>query len=271
VTLYLNEAGNRLSAPVPIRSLPPVDNVTQLSVVDLLGQGTATLVWSSPLPANSARPVLYVDLMGGTKPHLLTTVTNNLGAEPRIAYAPSTKFYLEDKAAGIPWLTRLPFPVHVVERIERLDHISESRLVTTYRYRHGYFDGFEREFRGFARVEQRDAEEFELNEETELFQAPVKSISWFHTGAWLEKERLELALQAEYFDGGPPALLVPDTVMPETSPTDGALSIQDLREATSSSRRRQRAHLLQPSRAFQRRANRLRRAEKRRRPLRRVS
>jgi hypothetical protein len=132
---------------------------------------------------------------------------------------------LRDKAAGRPWLTRLPFPVQVVERVESFDHISNSRFVTTHSYHHGFYDGVEREFHGFARVEQRDAEEFTLGEETELFQPPVRTVSWFHTGAWLEKERLEFALQKEYFRGGPPELLLPDTVLP------AGLSIEDERQA----------------------------------------
>ena len=41
-------------------------------------------------------------------------------------YAPSTKFYLADKLAGTPWVTRLPFPVHVVERVETYDRISAA-------------------------------------------------------------------------------------------------------------------------------------------------
>ena len=52
----------------------------------------------------------YVDLMGGLKPHLMIGSRNNLGAETRVQYAASTKFYLEDKAAGRPWVTRLPVP-----------------------------------------------------------------------------------------------------------------------------------------------------------------
>jgi hypothetical protein len=40
--------------------------------------------------------------MGGRKPHL-STITNNLGGETRIEYAPSTHFYLEDREAGQPW------------------------------------------------------------------------------------------------------------------------------------------------------------------------
>jgi RHS repeat-associated protein len=222
--LYYNFSGNRLSPATPITSLPPVDNVTSLSLVDLLGNGTTTLVWSSPLP--SARSVFYVDLMGGVKPHLLTSVKNNLGAETTITYASSTKFYLEDRRdPATAWLTRLSFPVQVVERLERFDHISKSRLVSTYRYRHGFYDGVEREFRGFARVEQRDAEEFTVGADTELFQAPVRTVTWFHTGAWLEKERLERELAKEYFPDPGNKHLVPDTVLPSD------LTIQDEREA----------------------------------------
>ena len=102
----------------------------------------------------------YIDLMGGQKPHLLIKTVNNLGAETHVQYAPSTKFYLADKLAGKPWITRLPFPVHVVERVETLDRISGNRFVTRYAYHHGYFDGVEREFRGFGMVEQWDTEEF---------------------------------------------------------------------------------------------------------------
>jgi RHS repeat-associated protein len=232
VRLYFNQSGNALSAPTRLQSLPPVDSLSSLSVVDLLGQGTACLVWSSPLPGNAPRPLAYVDLMGGKKPHVLESVVNNLGAETRIAYAPSTKFYLEDKAAGKPWLTRLAFPVHVIERIERYDHVARTKLVTRFRYRHGYFDGHEREFRGFACVEQWDAESFSGDEGKGLFPGdealdlpPVRTVTWFHTGAWLERERLELALAREYYDKDPQAPLLPDTTLP------AGLSVREEREA----------------------------------------
>src|SRR6185503_10422341 len=84
---------------------------------------------------------------------------NNLGAETRVDYAPSTRFYLKDKREGSPWITRLPFPVHVVERVETYDHVGRNRFVTRYAYHHGYFDSDEREFRGFGMVEQWDTEQ----------------------------------------------------------------------------------------------------------------
>ena len=51
-------------------------------------------------------------------------------------------------------MTRLPFPVQVVERVETNDRVNRNRFVTRYSYHHGFYDGFEREFRGFGMVEQ---------------------------------------------------------------------------------------------------------------------
>ena len=76
------------------------------------------LVWSSGLPGDTGRELRFVDLLGGTKPHLLTSVVNNLGGETTLEYASSTRFSLADRRAGRPWATRLPFPVHVVIRRE---------------------------------------------------------------------------------------------------------------------------------------------------------
>ncbi|NCC32166.1 MAG: toxin, partial [Chloroflexia bacterium] len=156
VHLYFNQSGNSWSKPQRLNVFPRVDDLVSIVPVDLLGNGTACLVWSSPLPGDAGRPMRYVNLMGGQKPHLLVKTVNNLGAETRVHYAPSTKFYLQDKRDGKPWITRLPFPVHVVERVETLDHISHNHFVTRYAYHHGYFDGEEREFRGFGMVEQWD-------------------------------------------------------------------------------------------------------------------
>jgi hypothetical protein len=129
-------------------------NLASIQTLDLLGNGTACLVWSSPLPADARWQMRYVDLMGGQKPHLLIKAVNNLGAVTLVQYSPSTKFYLQDRRDGRPWITKLPFPVHVVERVETFDHISRNRFVILYAYHHGYFDGEEREFRGFGIVEQ---------------------------------------------------------------------------------------------------------------------
>ena len=55
------------------------------SVVDFLERGTACLLCSSPLAGDARRPLRYLDLKGGIKPYLLTTVRNNLGVPGRHA------------------------------------------------------------------------------------------------------------------------------------------------------------------------------------------
>lgn len=229
--VYFNQAGNRWSKPRSLSRFPHVDELTSVMTVDLLGNGTACLVWSSPLPSDTRRPVRYIDLMGGQKPHLLQSIKNNLGAETRIQYAASTRFYLEDHAAGTPWVTKLPFPVHVVERVETFDFVSRTKLTSTYRYRHGYFDGNEREFRGFGYVEQRDAESFSKYSGQGLFTdqpriegeefhlPPVITKTWFHNGAWMDQEKISTQYQSEYFNGDAQAVVLPDTVLPNLDST----------------------------------------------------
>jgi RHS repeat-associated protein len=236
VRLYFNQAGNGWSAARPLDSFPAIDDLGAIQMVDLLGNGTACLVWSSPLARDASRPMRYIDLIGGQKPHLLVKTVNNLGAETRVQYAPSAKFYLAAAAAGRPWVTRLPFPVHVVETIETLDRISRNRFVTRFAYHHGYYDGVEREFRGFAMVEQWDTEDLASlagdqtlpqagDTETSNWDAasnvaPILTRTWFHTGVADERQRISGLFAAEYYrepgltDAEAARLLLDDTALP---------------------------------------------------------
>jgi RHS repeat-associated protein len=235
VTVWFNQSGNAWSATTTIGVFPSADLVATVQVIDLLGTGTSCLVWSSPLPGEAAAPLLYVDLMGGQKPYLLASARNNLGAETRVTYAPSTRFYLADKAEGRPWVTRLPFPVQLVERTEAIDWISRNRLVTRYAYHHGYYDGYEREFRGFGMVEQWDTEEFRsdtafddgdfVNWDRQSWSPPVLIRSWFHTGAFLQAGQVTRQYQSEYWieptlrsasrAADASAMQLPDSVLPD--------------------------------------------------------
>lgn len=226
---WFNQCGNRWGAANELASFPPVDNMTSVAAVDVLGNGTACLVWSSPLPADRRAPMKYLKLMAEGKPHLLVRAWNNLGAETQVHYAPSTYFYLRDQAEGRPWITKLPFPVHVVERVETYDRISRNRFVTHYAYHHGYFDGEEREFRGFGMVEQWDTEQLAAlaggaipadNIAAESHVPPVHTKTWFHTGVYLGRDRVSRHFEGEYFrEPGLTVvtarpLLVDDTIIP---------------------------------------------------------
>jgi RHS repeat-associated protein len=196
---WLNLSGNAFaSAPIVITGLPELHDQANVTLTDLLGTGTTCIVWSSPLSKDSNAPLRYIDLMSSRKPHLMTSYRNSLGKEVCLDYTPSTRFYIEDEKAGRPWATRLHFPVQCLSRVETIDHVTGHRLVNHYRFRHGYYDHAEREFRGFGLSEKRDSEQFDhwvlsgagnIVDET-LHQDPVVSRTWIHTGSMIDQHRL---------------------------------------------------------------------------------
>lgn len=207
-TCWLNLSGNSFhTIHYVIEPFPEVNIQSKITVTDLLGNGIACIVWSSSLEKDAQMPLKYIDLMNSKKPHIMTSYKNNLGKEVYMEYTPSTRFYIEDKLAGNPWITKLHFPVHCVSKSEIHDKISGHRFVTAYKYHHGYYDHPEREFRGFGMVEQTDSEHFEdwvkgnssNIVDNELHQEPVVSKSWFHTGAFLGKERILNQFAREYW------------------------------------------------------------------------
>lgn len=207
-TCWKNLSGNRFGKiPFEIETFPEIHSQANITVTDLLGNGVSCLVWSSSLTKDGYAPLRYIDLMNGRKPHILISYKNNLGKEVSLEYKPSTKFYLEDKENGKPWVTKLHFPVHCLSKTVTEDKVSGSRFVSRYKYHHGYYDHAEREFRGFGMVEQIDSETFEhwakgkasnIVEEP-LHQEPVITKTWFHTGAFLGKERILNQFKDDYW------------------------------------------------------------------------
>ncbi len=227
IQFWFNQSGNGWSEVSCIDNFPLIDNLSSVMVADLPGNGTACVLWSSPLPKNNVCPLCYIDLAGGSKPHLMKSIVNNMGAEIHFEYASSTKFYLGDLAAGKPWITRLPFPVHVVERVETRELVTDTKLVTLYKYHHGYFDGEDREFRGFGMVEQWDSESYkEFNkdrsaptgfrtQEEEFHLPPVYTKTWFHAGFYRDREHISRQYEEEYYKGDPQSILLADTILPD--------------------------------------------------------
>ncbi|QHI38698.1 Mono(ADP-ribosyl)transferase SpvB [Kordia antarctica] len=200
---WLNHSGNGFSDAIEIKNFPSTHKQTTVSLIDLLGNGTACLVWSSPLASDALSPWKYIDIMNSTKPYLLTEIRNNMGSVTRSEYKPSTYFYLKDEREGNPWITKLPFPVHVVHKTEVEDLITKHRFVTEYAYHHGYYDRAEREFRGFGFVEQWDDESFKnpdkMNPDVIYDKPRICTKSWFHTGAWEKEIDLEEQYKSEYW------------------------------------------------------------------------
>jgi RHS repeat-associated protein len=195
---WINQSGNRWSDEQIIACAPPVTGADSVRIADMHGTGTSGILWSFDWAPNRQSNYRYLDFTGGDKPLLLNGINNYLGATTHIEYRPSTEFYVADQAAGNPWKTTLPFPVNVVSRVVVEDQITQNKLTTRYTYHHGYYDGLEREFRGFGRVDQYDAEAV-AGGKNEL--PPVLTKTWFHTGTYFEeKQHLDL-FRSEYYQG----------------------------------------------------------------------
>ena len=242
IRFWFNQSGNSWSDERVIRGTPYVSDMTSVMFADFFGSGTASLVWSYNYGAVAGSNYKVLDFCGKTKPNLLIEMDNNMGATTRAQYAPSTKYYLEDKRNGHPWVSTLPFPVQVLEKTEVIDHISKTKLTTTYKYHHGYYDGREREFRGFGRVDQYDTEEFDIfsntglhennaaftNKDKAYYVPPVLTKNWFHTGIYFDDDRraadgetydrqdMLAAYRREYYQGDPRAFQLADNVVPVT-------------------------------------------------------
>jgi RHS repeat-associated protein len=210
---WLNLSGNAWGEPFEAPAFPDTASPNQLSVTDFLGNGTACIVWSSPLAAEADNPMRYIDLMGGHKPYLMKTYTNGMGKEVCLGYRSSTWYYLRDKLAGTPWITELCFPVQCVACIKVTDSVSGTTYSSSYTYHHGYYDHPEKEYRGFARVEQTDTDLFSTDAIAD--QTPVLTRTWYHTGVYFGVATLLDKLSGEYFQN--PSFSeyeLPDPVMP---------------------------------------------------------
>jgi RHS repeat-associated protein len=213
VTLWVNRSGQGFSPPVRIKGTPSATDLSAVRLVDLLGTGVAGVLFGTHTTSSSGVGYYFLDFTGGLKPALLDSMDNNTGALTRVSYAPSTRFYLDDEPdPATRWTTTLPFPVQVVASVEVTDHFSGGTLTSTYRYHHGYWDGAEREFRGFGRVDHLDTEAF--TGDTDRYSPPVQTRTWFHLGpvgpefgSWSEFDP-----RSEFWPGDPPLLTRPAPV-----------------------------------------------------------
>lgn len=208
VTFWINQAGNGWSEPMVVTGTPPMTSIDSVRLVDLLGQGVSGILWSGLYDDLARTSLFFLDFTAGHKPYLLIKMDNRLGAVNRITYAPSTAYYLADQQRhGTRWKTPLPFPVQVVAKVECQDVISGNTLKSSFAYHHGYWDGIDREFRGFGRVDKFDAETGDPS-------PPLETRRWFHQGPIAERldDWQEPDYSREYCDGDPPELTRPATL-----------------------------------------------------------
>ena len=144
ISIWLNRAGNDWSDEIVVYGTPGIGDVDEVRLADLEATGSVGVLFTHAAAVGRER-MFFLDPIGGVKPYLLNEIDNNLGAVTRIEYRSSTTYYLNDeRLPSTRWRTRLPFPVHVVARVESIDRVSGSSLESEFAYHHGYWDGEER-------------------------------------------------------------------------------------------------------------------------------
>lgn len=155
LNLGLNQADHsrgRFARPFTVDA-PYTSSVTVFRQADVNGNGSQDLLWNTH-PGGGPDTFAYIDFAAGEQPYLLKTFTNGVGLTTTISYRSSVFDWVRDRDAGRPWSSSIPFPVPVIARVEVDDGL--ATYVTEYQYHDGYYDRSEKEFRGFAAVEQRE-------------------------------------------------------------------------------------------------------------------
>jgi RHS repeat-associated protein len=206
LTVWNNRTGTGFADPVVVPGTPRADSLTSVRLADLRGTGTAGVLWGCRSAARGGR-TYYLDLTGGVKPYLLTSVDDDCGGRTAITYRTSTRHALDDAARGTPWRTTLPVPVQVVDTVTVTEAFSGTTTASGWSYHHGHWDGADREFRGFGRVERTDTATVAASGADELVLPPVLTRTWYHLGpvgsrdAWRETD-----LSDEHWTGDPALL-----------------------------------------------------------------
>ena len=209
VTVWINQAGNGFAAPL-YRAVSPSGAPRRQR-----GRRSASPTSTAPAPPACCGPttwarsgaLLQVPQPGRRARNRTCSTRSTTTQAPTtvISYASSTAYAAADLAAGNPWQTTLPFPVQVVASTTVTDYFSGTTLTSEYLYHHGYWDGADREFRGFARVDQRDT--LAPPPRAPFYSPPTETRTWFHlgpvgpeSGAWTDG----LDLCGEYWQGDLP-------------------------------------------------------------------
>jgi RHS repeat-associated protein len=199
VSCWINASGNQLLPGPLLGGLPYFDNVSTIGVLDFLGDGRPCLVWSSPLPGRESA-LEYLRLAPAVRPRLLLQVDDSMGRITTLTYTSSATHYLRDLQSGRGWTTRLPGHRPVVERREIVDQISGTGSVRRLEYHDGFYDGDERELRGFGQVDIYDSDLADQPGPTTAAVAPpALERRWYHLGAavW------ELDTSERFYAGDP--------------------------------------------------------------------
>lgn len=121
---------------------------------DMNGNGTDDVVWVSDGGA-----VRFLEL-SPVRPNLLSRIENGIGWVRELTYGTSISERARDEGTADEWVNRLPYPINVVTSLDTWVTLTGGEdgegvhELREFAYHDGYYDGAERDFRGFQKVER---------------------------------------------------------------------------------------------------------------------
>ena len=171
IIYFVNKNGMAFREGQELQKLAGVDipnsNDNSIRIADMNGNGSNDIVWIS-----NGGKVTYLELFS-ERPNLLKQISNGIGQRINVDYGSSVYHFIydrdcnpkQDKGCLGPWENKLPMAFTVVNRIttwasrstkpgeQQSPNSNELPRVQRIFYHHGYYDGTEKKFRGFRKVE----------------------------------------------------------------------------------------------------------------------
>ncbi|MBI4600495.1 MAG: VCBS repeat-containing protein [Planctomycetes bacterium] len=151
---WLNRFERGLEGPRRLDGLPAAIGGDALRWADMNGSGSTDIVIS-----NSARPagsrLLFLELVAGGKPFVLSRADNGIGLATQLELETSVEQMVRARREGRAWSSTIQLSIPVVRRIvedDGLGHLNVRELT----YRDPYWDPEKQELRGFRAVELRE-------------------------------------------------------------------------------------------------------------------
>lgn len=200
VALSLGQGGDTFGAVMTLRTadlgsgfIPSRNPTTTVSYADMNGNGSADIVWFQ-----SDGSVQYLELFP-IRPNLISRIDNGIGSIQRFSYGTSIVEQVRDATTSAAWTNRVPHATVVVTEVDSYVTLTGTETgglheKVTYRYHSGFYDGLEKQFRGYERVDQvqlaeaTDAEEpsltvqeFDVGKSNPAFAGHLKKRAVFST------------------------------------------------------------------------------------------
>ncbi|TNE44699.1 MAG: hypothetical protein EP343_28985 [Deltaproteobacteria bacterium] len=156
---FVNQNGMSFRAGQQLKTFSGIDipdsSKNSIRIADINGNGSRDIVW-----IDASGKVTYLEFFG-KRPNLMTNIANGIGQHIQVTYGSSVYHYLRDLAANKNWQSKMPMAFTVVNEIQtwasreanKPDPAQACPSTQRIQYHDGYYDGMEKKFRGFRKVE----------------------------------------------------------------------------------------------------------------------